>query len=54
MTPPYADLVLSGVSIHAGANLDIFGVKFDSMLTSKDHVRGVVSFSLRELVFCLW
>ena len=30
---PYGDLVLSGVSICANPNLDILGVKFDSMLT---------------------
>ena len=30
---PHGDLILSGVSIHASPNLDILGVKFDSMLS---------------------
>ena len=40
---PHGDLVLSGVSIHPGPNLDILGVKFDSKLTFKDHARGIVA-----------
>ena len=36
-------LVLSGFSICAGSNLDILGMKFDSMLTFEDHVRGIIS-----------
>ena len=42
VNPPHGDFVLSGVSIRASPNLDILGVKFDSKLTSKDHVRGIV------------
>ena len=34
--------ILSGLSIRASTNLDIFGVKFDSKLTFED-VRGIVS-----------
>ena len=40
---PHGDLVLSGVSIQASPNLDILGVKFVSMLTFEDHVRGIGS-----------
>ena len=40
---PHGDLVLSGVTICASPNLDILGMKFDSRLTYKDHVRGNVS-----------
>ena len=36
---PKGDLVLSGASICASSNLDIFGVKFDSRFTFEDHVR---------------
>ena len=36
--PPHGDLVLSGVSIRAGPNLDIPGWTFDIKLTFKDHV----------------
>ena len=43
VSPTHGDLVLSGVSILASPNLDILGVKFDSKLTFKDHVRGIVS-----------
>ena len=43
MNPPLGDLVLSGVSICASPNLDIFSVKFDRRLTFEDHVRGIVS-----------
>ena len=32
VNPPYGNLVLSGVSIPAGPNLDVLGVKFDSKL----------------------
>ena len=34
-------------SIRASPNVDIDGVKFDSNLTLEDHVRGIVSMSLR-------
>ena len=40
---PHGDLVLSGVSIFASPNLNIFGVKFDSRLTFEDYVRSIVS-----------
>ena len=40
---PLRDYILSGVSIHAGHNLYILGVKFDIKLTFEDHVRGIVS-----------
>ena len=43
VNPPHGDLVLSGFSICASLNLDILGVKFVSMLTFEDHVRGIVS-----------
>ena len=43
MSPPHGDLVLFGASIRPSPNLDILGVKFDSKLTFKDHVLGVVS-----------
>ena len=43
MNLPKGEFVLSGVSICASQNLDILGVKFDSWLTFKDHVRGIVS-----------
>ena len=43
VSPPHVDLVLSGVYIRSSPNLDILGVKFDSKLTFKDHVRGIVS-----------
>ena len=42
LSPPHGDLVLSGVSIRAGPNLDILGVKFDSNLTFEYNVRGIV------------
>ena len=51
VNPPYGDLVLSGVSIRASPNLDIFSVRFDSKLIFEDLVRGIVLVSLRELVF---
>ena len=38
-----SDLILSGVSIRTSPTLDILGVKFDSKLTFKDHVRGIVN-----------
>ena len=41
--PPHGDLVLSGASICASPNFDILGVKFDSRLTFKGHVRGIIS-----------
>ena len=46
VSPNPGDLVFSGVSIRASRpspNLDILGVKFDSMLIFDDHVRGIVS-----------
>ena len=43
VNPPHGDLVLSGVPICASPNLDILGVKFDSRLTFKDHVCGIIS-----------
>ena len=43
VSPTHVDLVLPGVSIHASPNLNILGMKFDSMLTFEDHVRGIVS-----------
>ena len=43
VNPPQGELVVSGVSIFAGPNLDILRMKFDSRLTFKDHVRGIVS-----------
>ena len=42
VNPPHGDLVLSGISIQASSYLYIL-VKFDSKLTFKDHVRGIVS-----------
>ena len=39
---PHGDLAFSGVSIRASITLDILGLKFDSMLTFEDHVRGIV------------
>ena len=51
VNPPHGDLVLSLVSICASPNLDIIGVKFESRLTFEDHVPGIVSVSLKELVF---
>ena len=43
VNPSHADLVLSGVSIFASPNHDIFGVKFDVRLTFEEHERGIVS-----------
>ena len=43
LNPPHCDLVLSGVSIRDGSNLDILGVNFDSKLTFEDHACGIVS-----------
>ena len=40
---PDSDLILYGVFIRARPNLDILGVKFDSKVTFKDHMRGIVS-----------
>ena len=40
---PNGDLVFFEDSIHTCPNLDILGIKFDSMLTFEDHVRGIVS-----------
>ena len=40
---PRGELVLSGFSFWASLNLDILGLKFDSKLAFKDHVRGIVS-----------
>ena len=37
VSPPFGDLVLSGISIRASPNLDILGVKFDSKLNA--HLR---------------
>ena len=42
VNPPGGDLVLSGVSIRANANLDILGVKFDSKPTFEDHMHHIV------------
>ena len=49
--PSPCDLVLSGVSIRAGSNLAILGVKFDSKLTFEDHGMVLFAMSLREFVF---
>ena len=49
VSTPHDDSVLSGVSILASSNLDIFGVKFDSKLTFEYHVRGIV-FRVSETV----
>ena len=43
VNPLHCDLVLSGVSIRDNPNLYILGVKFDSKLSLKDHVRGIIS-----------
>ena len=43
VNPPNCDLVLSGVSIRTSPKLDILGVKFDSKLTSEDHVPVIFS-----------
>ena len=43
VNPPHGDLVSSGVSICASPNLDILGMKFDSRLTYKDNMHGIVS-----------
>ena len=43
VNPPHGDLVLSVVSICASPKINILGVKYDSRLTLKDHVRGIVS-----------
>ena len=51
VNPPHGDFVLSGVSICTSLNLYILGVKFDSTLTFKDHVRGIVSCGSQKLVF---
>ena len=53
VSTPHGDCltVLSWVSIRASPNLDILGVKFDSKLSFKDHVRGMFPVSLRELQF---
>ena len=40
---PHGDLVMLVISIRAGPNIDIRGVKFDSHLTFEDHVTGNVS-----------
>ena len=42
INPQKGNLIQSGVSICASSNLDILGVKFDSRLTFKNHVRGIV------------
>ena len=51
VSPPHGDFVFSGVSIRASPNLDIPCVKFHSKLNLEDHVCGIFSESLRELVF---
>ena len=51
VSPAHGDLVLPGVSIRANPNLDILGVKFDSMLTFEDRVRGIVSPCLSENLY---
>ena len=43
VNPPRGNLVLSEVSIRGSPKFDIFGLKFDSKLTFKDHVCGIVS-----------
>ena len=43
LNPHNGDLVLSVVSILDSPNHDILGVKFDSKLTFKDHLRRIVS-----------
>ena len=43
VNPPHGVLVLSGVSIHTGPNLNIVGAKFDSKITFEDHMPGIVS-----------
>ena len=43
LNSPHGDFILSGVSIQDSPNLNILGVKVDSQLTFKDHVRGIVS-----------
>ena len=43
VNPPHGDLGLSGVSICTCPNLYILGVKYDSKLTLKDHIHGIVS-----------
>ena len=43
-------LVLSRVSICAGLNIDILGVKFDSMLKFEENVGGIVSRVSQRLV----
>ena len=48
------DLIFSVVSFLDGPNLDILGEKFDRKLTYENHVRGIVSMSLREMVFGSW
>ena len=54
VSPPHGDLVLSGVSIRAGSNFDILGLKFHSKLAPDDDVRGIISIvSLIEFVFSL-
>ena len=40
VNPSHGDLLLSEVSICAGPNIDILGVKFDSKLTFEDNVRA--------------
>ena len=56
--PPHFDFILSWVYIHAGPNLGILCVKFDSKLTFEDPVRGIVSrvsrrISILRLVICI-
>ena len=54
VSPPYGDLILSGVSIRASPNLDILSVKFDSSSPSKTMCVVLFPMSLRELVFWVW
>ena len=43
VNPLHGHMVLSEDSIHYSPKLNILGVKFDSKLFFKDHVRGIVS-----------
>ena len=54
VNPSNDDLAFTGVSIRASLNRDILDVKFHRKLTFEDHVHGIVSVSLRELVFWGW
>ena len=43
VNPSHGDLVLSGVFVCASPNLDILGITFNSKLTFKVCVHGIVS-----------